>query len=328
MSLTWSRAWYLSLALLTGCATHTAASPAGAGLQVVDIMPAFWQFQAEAGQLESAARPALFRKLVVEPHTDIYSMDEFAKNLTDEGIEKYLDKVAHNLDTMRALSGQIGVQVPAAQASFMRAFPDFKPDLTVAFMPSFRHFDGQTTQLKDGRTAILFGVDGIAEFQGKDADLPVLFSHELFHVYHAQVNPDLFPPNVGGPREADNVPLYEAVWIEGLATYVSGSLNPKASVQDLLLNQKLYDEGMPQMPVIAGRILDKFDTTDDADNAAFLHGGVKGDIPARSGYLAGYLMAEDLGKKYSLAELAHLTGPALRAAIHDELARMAEPPGK
>lgn len=328
MSAAWSRALFLSLALLTGSISLAAASPAGAGVQVVDIMPAFWRFQDQAGHIASAERPALFRKLVVEPHSDIYSMDEFAKNLTDEGIEKYLDKVAPYLGKMRVLSGQISAQVPTAQASFMHAFPDFKPNITVAFMPSFRHFDGQTTHLKDGRLAMLFGVDAIVEFHGANADLPVLFSHELFHVYHAQVNPSLFPSNVGGPGEAENVPLYEAVWIEGLATYVSGALNPQAPIPHLLLNQKLYDEGMPKMPVIASRILAKFDTTDDADNAAFLRGGVKGDIPARSGYLAGYLMARDLGKKYSLAELAHLTGPALRAAIHDELTRIAAPPAK
>lgn len=175
---------------------------------------------------------------------------------------------------------------------------------------------------------MLFGIDGIAEFHGVNADLTVLFSHELFHVYHAQVNLALFPPNVGGPREAENVPLYEAVWIEGLATSVSGALNPKAPVSDLLLNQKLYDAGMPAMPVIASRILAKFDSTSDPDNAEFLRGGVKGDIPARSGYLTGYLMAKDLSAKYSLAELAHLTGAALRAAIHDELTRMAAPPVK
>jgi hypothetical protein len=319
------RPLFLSLTLLlAGAACFAATPPAQAGLQIVNIMPAFWEFEGKSKDLASPAdQAALFRKLVLQPHMDIYSMDEFAKNLTDEGIEKYLGKVAPYLDTMRTVSGQIGDQVPAAQASFMHAFPDFKPDISVAFMPSLRHFDGQTTQLKDGRTVILFGVDAIAEFHGENADLPVLFSHELFHVYHAQVNPDLFPPNVGGPREAENVPLYEAVWIEGLATYVSGALNPQAPVQDLLLNKKLYDEGMPALPVIASRILAKFDSTTDPDNAAFLQGGVKSDIPPRSGYLAGYLMAKDLSGKYSLAELAHLTGPALRTAIHDELTRMA-----
>jgi hypothetical protein len=114
------------------------------------------------------------------------------------------------------------------------------------------------------------------------------------------------------------------MWIEGLATYVSGALNPGAPPEDLLLSKKLYDEGMPLAPVIANRILAKFDSTKDPDNAEFLQGGVKGDIPARSGYLAGYLMAKDLSGKYSLTGLAHLTGPALRTAIHDELTRLAK----
>jgi len=316
----------LSLTLLAGTACLADASSAGAGIQSVNLMPAFWEFEGKSKDLASPAdQAALFRRLVLKPHMDIYGMDEFSKDITDEGIAKYLGKVEPHLEAMRVVSGQVDGQVQAAQASFMRSFPDFKPAITVVYMPSFRHFDGQTTLLKDGRPAMLFGIDGIAEFHGENADLPVLFSHELFHVYHAQVNPALFPPNDTGPREDGDVPLYEEVWIEGLATYVSGALNPAAPPQDLLLSKTLYDDGMPLMPVIASRILAKFDSTRDEDHAEFTRGGVKGDIPARSGYLAGYLMAKDLSGKYSLAQLAHLTVPALRTAIHDELTRLAVP---
>ena len=323
-----SRSLLLLLALLltaAGCATAPAPARAAAGLQTLNLMPAFWEFESKAAALDPAGQVVLFRKLVVQPNMDIYGMDEFSKNITDDGITKYIGKVAPYLDAMRSVSGQVDGQVQTAQAGFMRAFPDFKPAITVVYMPSFGHFDGQTTELKSGRPAMLFGIDGIAQFHGEHADLPVLFSHELFHVYHAQVNPALFPPNDSGPREDGKVPLYEVVWIEGLATYVSGALNPQAPPEDLLLSKTLYDKGMPLMPVIAGRILAKFDSTDDKDQAAFVQGGVKGDIPDRSGYLAGYLMAKDLGARYSLAELAHLTGPALRTAIHDELTRLAAP---
>jgi len=319
------RPFCLSLALLlTSAACRAAVSPATAGIQSLNIMPAFWQFEDQAKGLKSPAdQAALFRRLVLQPHMDIYGMDEFSKDITDAGIEQYLAKVASHLETMRVVSGQVDGQVQDAQVSFLHSFPDFKPAITVIYMPSLRHFDGQTTLLKDGRPAMLFGIDGIAEFDGEHADLPVLFSHELFHVYHAQVNPSLFPVQSAKALENGDVPLYEEVWIEGLATYVSGALNPQAPPHDLLLSKKLYDEGMPLVPVIAGRILAKFDSTSDKDQAEFLQGGVKSDIPARSGYLAGYLMAKDLNGRYSLEELAHLTGPALRAAINDELTRLA-----
>ena len=324
-----SRPLAVAFALLSSAACLAASAPAEvpAGLQTVNIMPAFWDFQDQTKDVKAPAdQAALFRKLVLQPHMDIYGMDEFSKDITDAGIAKYLCKVSADLDAMRVVSGQVDGQVQTAQASFMRAFPDFKPDITVVYMPSFRHFDGQTTELKDGRRAMLFGVDGIAEFHGEDADLPVLFSHEMFHVYHAQVNPELFPPASGRPSEDGNIPLYGQVWLEGLATYVSGALNPKAPVQDLLLSKTLYAEGMAKLPVIASRILTKFDSTLDKDHAEFTQGGVKGDIPDRSGYLVGYLIAKDLSAKYSLVELAHLTGPTLRKAVHDELTRLAAQP--
>ena len=322
--LSYPRPFCLALLLLASAASFAATPPAQSGIQSLNLMPAFWQFESESKDLKSPAdQAALFRKLLLQPHMDIYGMDEFAKNITDEGIEKYLDKVAPQLDKMRSVSAQLDGQVQTAQASFLKAFPDFKSDITVVYMPSFRHFDGQTTELKDGRSAMLFGIDGIAEFHGEHADLPVLFSHEMFHVYHAQVNRTLFPPNSGGAMENGNIPLYGQVWLEGLATYVSGALNPQAPPGDLLLSNTLYEEGMKVVPTIASRILAKFDSTKDEDHAEFTNGGYKGDLPARSGYLMGYLMAKDLGARYSLQELARLTGPDLRKAVHDELVKYA-----
>ena len=88
---------------------------------------------------------------------------------------------------------------------------------------------------------LMLGLDGIAKFHGADAHLAATFSHELFHVYHFQVNPL--------PRDADQVQLYRLVWQEGLATYVSKVLNPDASLADTLLDPRLAVEGPIAVPL-------------------------------------------------------------------------------
>lgn len=294
--------------LLAGSST---AAEQARRVHVVDVMPAFWAFEA-APPMRYAARDALFRELVLDPYQNIYDLDEFHRNVTDDGIENYLQKVQPYLPAMRKLSGQVKGEVAAAESRFLGAFPGFNSEVTVVYLPSFMHFDGQTTQLRDGRLALLFGVDGIVRFHGEDADLAVLFSHELFHAYHNQVNPQLFKQQA----------LYVRVWEEGLASYVSAQLNPGATEAVVMLDGKLAQADPGMVPDIARRFLLKFDSTSDDDSAQFLNAGYQGDLPARSGYLLGYRVCQELGKKYDLQALARLGGDDLRRQIRETVMKL------
>jgi len=281
------------------------------GVHIIDVMPAFWAVES-APPMRLAARDALFRELVLGPYQNIYGLEEFHRNVTDDGIENYLQKVQPYLPAMRKLHAEVKSEVEPAEAHFLETFPDFATDVTVAYLPSFMHFDGQTTQLRNGRLAVLFGVDGIARFHGDDADLAVLFSHELFHAYHNQVNPGVFKQQA----------LYAKLWQEGLATYVSARLNPTAPEAVVMLDAKLAAQDPALVPDIARRFLPKFDSTADDDAAEFFNFGYRGDLPARSGYLLGYRVCQELGKKYDLRALARLGGDDLRRQIHETVAKL------
>lgn len=285
--------------------------------QVVDVMPAFWAVQAEIGSMKTTADAIRrFRQRIIEPHWAIYSKDQFKKDVTDEGIAQYLGRVQVHLDAMRSLSAKIGSQTSAASKRFAQAFPQFDSAVSITYLPSFYRFDGQVTRL-DGEPAVLFGLDGIAKYHGADADLGVLFSHELFHVHHARTSPALF-------ADEEHAPLYIGVWIEGLATYVSERLNPQASTLQILLDdQALLDRGMPIAGDIAALILEHFDSTRPEDTRRFLSFGEQGEIPGRSGYLIGYLVAKNLGAHRALSDLASLEGEELRRAMRGELQRLA-----
>ena len=303
----------LSAFLAAGCLC-AGAGPAVAqakGVHIVDVMPAFWAFES-APNMRYYARDALFRELVLDPNQNIYSLEEFHRNVTDDGIEDYLQQVQPYLPAMRKLHAEVKAEVGPAESRFLAAFPDFATDVTVVYLPSFMHFDGQTAELRNGQTAVLFGVDGIARFHGEDADLGVLFSHELFHAYHNQVNPSLTKEKV----------LYAELWQEGLATYVSAQLNPGTSEAVVLLDSKLAAADPGWVPDIARRFLMKFDSTSSDDAAQFFNAGYQGDMPARSGYLLGYRVCQELGKKYDLKALARLNGDGLRTQIREVVVKL------
>jgi hypothetical protein len=298
-------------------AIHAETLPQPQGPKIVNVMPAFWEFEAAASKpMSDSTRDQLFRELVLDPHSDVYSLDEFRKNVTDDGIERYLDKVKPYLSGMRNLSDEIGNEIGPAESRFTEAFPDFDARVTVAFLPSLMHFDGQTTQLADGQLAVLFGLDGIVRFHGGDADMAVLFSHELFHAYHNQVAPGVFKQQE----------LYAELWQEGLASYVSSKLNPTAPENVVMLDPKLAEADPGRVQEIARRFIAKFDSTSEDDSKEFFQYGYKSDLPSRSGYLLGYRVCQMLGEKHSLRELAHMDGEPLKTLIHDAVLTLAGAP--
>ncbi len=290
---------------------------AGHGPEIVDLMPAFWAFEdARVGPQSAAERAERFRELVMAPHMNIYGLGEFRAEREDAGLAHYLEQVEPYLPQMRSYSAEVQTEVAPAETRFLSAFPDFDGRVTVAFLPSLGHFDGQTLNLMDGRLAVLFGIDGIARFHGADADLGVLFSHELFHAYHDQVNPKVY----------EDETLYTQLWAEGLATYVSMQLNPGSSESTALLDPKLAAADPVRVPEMARAFLSKFDSRDKGDYREFFQFDWQGPFPPRGGYLLGLRVCEVLGRKYSLQQLAKLGGDELREQIRAALETLAAEP--
>ena len=146
-------------------------------------------------------------------------------------------------------------------------------------------------------------------------------SHELFHRYNFQVagfSDDL------GERDL----IWRSLWAEGLATYVSGRLNPSKSLSDaLIFPQYLETQAKPFVRQMASELLTAADRVDPATFAEFFEvespEAKRLGWPPRSGYYVGYLVAQDLGLRHRLSKLAHMQGPALRAEIGRSLEKLA-----
>ena len=285
---------------------------AQSSLSVTDLLPEVLHFlEVEPGG--HADRAKLFSDLVIMPHPEIYDRPDVFK--TDlNSLQDYLEQLHPYLPAIRELHTRFQREQAAVEQNFLHAFPDFDGSrVRIYLMCSLFRFDGKVPS--NNPRLLMLGIDGIAKFHGSGARLSVIISHELFHLYHFQVNPM--------PADPDELPLYRLVWQEGLATYVSQQLNPGSSLADVLLDPRLAGEGPRFVQTVTRQLLLDLDSTDDLTAATYLSFRRAGQIPARMGYLIGYDVARSLGKTRSLHELALLRGPFLRHLILKELKSLA-----
>jgi hypothetical protein len=297
----------LGIAALSFACVLVAAAAARAQeppqIHVVNLMPAFFRAWDDGAGKPIDERVRLLKADLLYPNRKAFDTGQF--RLDDPRLAWYLDEVAGRVPAMRLVTEKIATELPSSERAFVAAFPDMKPT-TVYFMPSFFHFDGQSSA-----GILRFGVDGIVEFEGPDANLGVLAAHELFHIYHYQVNPQTF-----GESGSTQAPIDAQAWSEGLATYVAQRLNPSATRAQVLLSKDLAELSPANTRRLACLMEPKLASTRESDAAPFFDADVKPPgLPARGGYLIGLLVAEQLGKAHTLRELALMNGAALRAPI-------------
>ena len=192
--------------------------------------------------------------------------------------------------------------LPTCIARFKEIFPDFAPSFPIYLVVSLGQLDG-AGRIIDGQPSLVLGVDNItAEFS--PAAMPIFLDHELFHRYHYQVAG--FSDD-NGSREI----IWRALWAEGLATYVSMSLNPPATLQAaLFVPEDLVQRAHPILPSLIAEIAPKLDEVDPQFFAKFfLFHPSTAAMPSRSGYYIGAVVAEKLAKQKSMFGLARLASP-------------------
>ncbi len=314
---------FFCLALLACAGAHAADAPA---IKAIDTTQEFVRFWGTAEGKPEAERVQLFLDTVVRAHPELFTKDVLGKQALagqDAAADKkavvaaYLKNVERYVPKMREISASINRDLAKYAKEFGAAFPDYASKMPIYFMVSLFDFDGGT-RMVDGRMALLFGIDGIAKYHGPEDKLSVLFHHELFHQYHEQIAPEL---------GADEVPIWMSLWEEGLATYVSQKMNPGTSDAEALFSKVLVEKVPAILPAVTRELLDNFDSMDKKEYAAFFYGkNDRTDLPGRSGYYIGLRIAQQLGARHSMQELARMRGPELKAAVRAELEKLAALP--
>ena len=300
------------------CMLAMPAAQSARSVETIDLMPLYWRFHAQAQGRTVDEQVRLFREMVVERRPEVYNADVLqvpgGRPLADALPDIYPKATAWtgpHTAVIRSLSEEIASSMPRYEATFRREFPDFAYTGRVYFMYSLGAFDGAVRTVQ-GRPALLFGLDAIAAIHGEVATIGPLLHHELFHAYHG--------PLIG--TTGRGLPLFLSVWTEGLATLVARQMHPSASdvaIYGLPPNtpQRVRDD----LPRLAARLRAALDSTVPGDYDAWFTGNeTDADIPRRSGYYLGYLVAARIQQGRPLRELARLEGPPLRQAIDAALA--------
>ena len=139
-------------------------------------------------------------------------------------IPDYVDRITPHRDEVLRMFSAGPPAVRHAEERFGEFFPDFRPDITVYFIPSFFRVGGYANAKAGG---ILFGPDTLAILLGDKVSLPVVVAHELSHLYLSSHSSD------------GESTMAASLWSEGGATYISSLVYPEASGPDLLLDQEL-----------------------------------------------------------------------------------------
>jgi hypothetical protein len=285
---------------------------AAADCTVLDLMPAFWQ--ALAGK-DPAAQ---MRTAVIDPHPDLYN-DNFVHLPTaamwEEELAREKTYVEAHRPEVTAAEQYLAANVPRYMQQFRQTFPDYRCDFTFYIAPSFGHMDGSATAVK-GQHRIIFAPDVIPRLHGL-TELKVLIDHETFHIYHHQAS------GVFGVDEEAIPTIEAALWSEGLATLVSWRMNPAVSLDVALLQPGIPEGARAHLPAIAAELLAHLDERDASTYARYFEGSHPPEgYPPRAGYYVGVLIAQNLSKRYTLRQLAHLKGSLLHDAIVSELQQL------
>ena len=290
--------------------------PRGAHALIRDLMPAFWAtFEPTRNLPDPHQRATAFGQQFLLPHAEIFTSAGFNGGshgrFWDDRVAQWLIEFDMIALAVKRLSQLAPGGWLASERRFSERFPDYRPTASVWFIVSLFSFDGYT-QAWDGRQRLFFGVDGIVRQHGSNADLAILFSHELFHLYHASVTKPGLDVETVGMR----------MWREGLATYASQILNPGSNVSQLLLDQAALND-----PVVISRVaaeaLAKLASSEPAELNRLFDMGYIGNVPARMGYVLGYRVVEAAARIRQLDELVALPADEVRSLIAQHLRQLA-----
>jgi hypothetical protein len=292
------------LALLAASAIPARAASSSAP---IDRMPAFWSVYDKIRAASIDQRVATLIEKFFVPEEAV--LRRAGINLPKPPqLAQWLTGFDPMAEAVRTVHARLVTDYRVNLDRFINTFRDFDAGASPVYLvPSLFRFDAHLEP--DGQSLpLFFSPDGIVKHHGADAHLAVLMAHEIFHCYQCQRNPSL---------SLDPAPpLYVGVWIEGTATYASEQLNPAASLKHVLLDDAaLLRDGPPAASRIAGELLERIDSTTDADTAAFLGSGYRGDWPARAGYYLGLLAARRIGHELSLSDMASLPAAMVRERL-------------
>ncbi|MBI4851864.1 MAG: VWA domain-containing protein [Acidobacteria bacterium] len=226
--------------------------------KIVNLMPLMMDFWAKAETQDTDAQIKLFQDTFIKTYPELFNKENL--NLSDENFDKNLDiKIRAFLFDIKKqslpfikLSNRLISELNENEEKFLSRFSDLKWDGVIYFLPSLSSFISKQT-LINKKEVLLIGVDTIAFTRKEQTQLWPIFHHELFHLYHQQFQPSAKHLNL-------EQPLYDFMWNEGLACYITSLLNPDTNKGEIIQLGSVKDEPKANALVIIKTLRDNLTT--------------------------------------------------------------------
>lgn len=300
--------------------------------QIYNLGPAFAQFWAEAQGKTFNEQLKSWNRLIEQPYQRFYDALVWESDgKSDWFLDKYYQlqtffaKLEQNPDLVLKMMQEFATfeeKIAINTAKFVKYFSDVNFPHAIYAAPAIK-FDGKAYRDQ----VIGFGIDLLVELNQKNFKInpQVLYTHELFHIYHARAS------QIQKYARIANSPMF-FLWQEGLACYLSQLMNQPVSLLEVLFSQDLAQVSDDGIYWLAAKFLQEVNL---ASNSAqfknwhsrwfkFYESSPTGpDIPARSGYLLGYRVAQLIAKYYSTNEMAHWNPGQTKAIVQQALTILA-----
>lgn len=271
---------------------------------------------AQAARYEAEVAPTL------PGYWDYIVATSDSKAAAEERVAKQVSVFAELEPKYRAVATRAPKDLDVALGAMRQKFPDFDPKVEIRLLHGLGNMDGGTRVMR-GQYYLLFGLDVMARLHTWNDDR-AFFAHELFHTYNDQKlgrdgRSAHLVESIEEETHALSHPLYEALWNEGLATYVSEWAVPGASHASMLLTipEDLEPVCHANLDWLVADLTAKLDSTSPVDYAAYFQLKKSDDPrrPRRARYCVGYLVAKKLHETVPMTKLVSLEGAELRARI-------------
>lgn len=301
----------IGILFATTCAHQASQSETSTSRNVINWGDNFSTFWTQAKDLPFPVQLSLWDKIVEEPQKKFYSTVVWRETESPDSAQRkrkrleqvfadYSRKSAEIQSNFRKFQTTLELEI----SKFKARFPSATFSLPIMAVPA-PTFNGKTDSYEDnGRKHFLaFGIDTLTI---RDDNPEVLYSHELFHVYHGEAS------GIRDDGTAEDATLIDSLWAEGLATYVSHELNPSASMQAVFMDSALADQPEEKLKYLAKEFLKVKNEMVHSKNHPEIYGQwfllnkcPSSLAPCRSGYFLGYHVARLLREKFTLDEMAH-----------------------
>lgn len=282
----------------------------------ISLKKLFVDWHAKTNMLSVTEGITAFQTMIIAAHQDVYNsliLEGMTKPNQDWFIENAVSNYRKNFEENVEAFNYLETQIPALVDQFVTNFDDIKLDALLVAMPSLGVFNGKEGVM--GNTPLVgFGVEFLLKTDHRDRELPVILSHELFHLYHFKK---------AGFWETTDEPLKLWLWIDGLATYASKAFLPKATSEEILMDAILAKYYSGDIEKFLSQLKPALDSHSREDQKLwFAMGQEPNPIPQRMGYCIGLRIVERLAQKYSLKEMASWSKEKAGKAVSDTIEEM------